>query len=90
MGLRFLAITVALAVVVARRWFRLFLNLRLLFRRPIIVAFLTERRRLAEGTERKYRRHQNHRENSFQFLHNLVAASLLLSRLREKRRVALP
>jgi hypothetical protein len=60
-----LAVAVPLAIAVARGWFILFLDFRLFLWRPILIAPLSERRRLGERCDTKYRRHQRQRKNSF-------------------------
>jgi len=89
-GLRFAAAPVAVALVVIFRWrFWRLLNFRPLFRRTIIISFLSERGRPTERTKAQHRRYQNHHKNSFHYPHNyLPPPSFYTSE--ERRGVALP
>ena len=80
--LRFLLIVVALVVAIVGRWFLPFLNFAGILRRAIVVALLAKRGCGIKHRKRKYRRHQTHHQNSFEFLHNCLPPPYISRRRR--------
>lgn len=66
------SVAVALAIAVARGWLILFLDLRLFLWWPVTIALLSERRRVSQRRDTKYRRHQNDCENVLYCSHNYL------------------